>query len=186
MDDTLDKYRIDEILEVTPMAWQDMTRWNVRTTRKSNNLQEDVSLLAKPNTKYNQGDVFFATRETNQYGVKLKRQKDPNAPQSQQGGGGGYRGSGGGSGGGSKSSYTAPVGIPYLEAIDIYRKIASDLGIAPSHEYATTILIAILRGDVMKPGQVPQPAAQSSQPTAGSTAPPPTPPPTQGQPAADW
>ena len=95
---------------------------------------------------------------------------------SQKDGGGGWRGRGGGGGGYQRRP---PAEIPYADAIKLYKQVAVDLGDCyKTHpECATSIMIAIYAGDVLKPGQKPSAAdparaaatPQGTKPREGSS-----------------
>jgi hypothetical protein len=150
---------------------------------------EQGEINARSSTKpYAPGDTFEATREVDAQGrIKFKRV-------AQQGAGGGFR-----AGGGGGYRGRPPAGIPYGEAITLYKQITVDLGdcYVKHPESATSIMIAIYSGDVLRPGQrapvappaSPPPQAQAGQSKAQprpSPAPPPLELPEKHSPEPPW
>jgi hypothetical protein len=158
---------------------EDMVSWHLQVQWGSTQGPvEDVEVNAKRNgRKYAQGDVFDGEKSIDSQGrIKVKNVT--------QGAGGGRPGGGGGGRGGGSWQRRPPAEVPWDDAIKLFKKAATDLGVTLHSEHVSAVMIAMFNGDVLRPGQKPKatqapPPAQARPAASTSSAPPPPPPPSE-------
>lgn len=153
------QYRVEKVLGSEQFEGQfgTLTNWILSCRDLSSDRVGNVSINAKPENAYEAGQTFWAESKGAKGGVlKLKRVAPPRdgvQPAAQ-------------------SPASLPVAgdggkIPYVKALAAYKRFASDLSTEEGypHEYATTMFLAWIKGQVGDPPpKIQRPDPQKDEP----------------------